>query len=249
MPIIVFVIILISSLAAGNLYQNFTHKPQEQSTVTQTNSSTVPETSVETQQEVNKDSGITSNNVKGISNTNNVQPTPTPVQNQKITNSPSQAVTNQAPSNQSQPIYSTPTVNNPVLKPSPTPTPIPIPTQTPVPTPTPAPSVQEVENPRISFQIYWIWLSGVGYIPEYKYMTSVCLGDLDVVWGHFYIIDPNGQEIWNTGNADYRRKPCQNLGANGSLEGKPLGEYTFKAVFDELGITKTVKATVGPPPL
>ena len=28
------------------------------------------------------------------------------------------------------------------------------------------------------------------------------------------------------------------MGANGSLEGKPLGEYTFKAVFDELELLK-----------
>lgn len=244
MPIIVFVIILISSFAVGNLYQNFTHKPQGQSTTTQTNPSTVPAPSVETQQEVNKDSGTTSNNVKGISNTNNAQSTPTPIQNQNTTNNPSQAVTNQESPSQIKPIYSTPIVNNPVPKSSS----IPIPTQTPASTPTPTPSVQEVENPRISFQIYWVWLSGVGYVPEYRYYTSVCLGDLNVVWGHFYIIDPNGQE-WNTGNQDYRQKPCQNLSANGSLEGKPLGEYTFKAVFDELGVTKSVKATVGQPPL
>lgn len=213
---------------------------------TQTNSSTVPEAFVETQQEVNKDSGVTSNNVKGISNTNIVQPTPSPIQNQNTTNNPSQDIPKV--SNQINPIYSTPIVNNPVPKSSPTPNQMQSPTPTPITTPTPTPSVQEVENPRISFQIYWVWLSGVGYVPEYKYNTSVCLGNLDVVWGHFYIIDPNGQE-WNTGNHDYRQKPCQNMGANGTLEGKPLGEYTFKAVFDELGATKSVKATIGQPPL
>lgn len=83
MPIILFVIILISSLAAGNLYQNFTHKPQEQSTVTQPTPSTTPKTSVETQQEVNQRSGATPSNVKGISDTNNIHltPTPKPIQN------------------------------------------------------------------------------------------------------------------------------------------------------------------------
>lgn len=243
MPIILFVIIFISSLAAGNLYQNFTNKPQEQPTATQVTPSS-SETSVETQQAVKQDNGVASNNVKEISNTNNAQSTPTltPLQNNQ--NTINRVINNALPVvNNLIPILS-PT---PIISPSIPTTPTPSPTVAPTPTPTPS-IVQEVENPRISFQIYWIKLSGVGYIPEYRYYTSVCLGNLDVVWGHFYIIDPNGQE-WNTGNHDYRQKPCQNLSANGSLESKPLGEYTFKAVFDEMGVTKTVKATVGQPPL
>lgn len=242
MPVILIVIILISSFAAGNFYQKFTHKSQEQSSVTETNSSNAPEAFLETQQEINQDSGETSSKIKGISTTGNIQTTsaPTPTQNQNTANTQSQSITNKLPPSQPKTSYSTPTVNNFLPNTSPTP----IPTQIPATTPT----VQEVENPRISFQIYWVKLSGVGYVPEYKYYTSVCLGDLNVVWGHFYIIDPNGQE-WNTGNHDYRQKPCQNMNANGSLEGKPLGEYTFKAVFDELGVIKSTKATVGQPPL
>ena len=83
MPIIFFVIILISSLTAGNLYQNFIHKPQEQSNVTQTIPSTAPEGAVEAQQEVNQDEGVTSNNVKGVSNTNKKSKTKQSVQSNK----------------------------------------------------------------------------------------------------------------------------------------------------------------------
>lgn len=120
----------------------------------------------------------------------------------------------------------------------------PIPVFTPItsiPTPTAMPMTI---NTQISFSVYW-----KNNEPRADYKTSVCLDSLDVVWGHFYIIDPNGQEQ-NTGNHDYRQKPCQNMNVVGySLAGKPLGEYTFKAVFDELGITKTSKAILGPPSL
>lgn len=245
MPGILIVFILISSFAAGNLYQTFTHKPQKQSTATQTNSPTASKMPVVTQQEVNQGRGVTPNNVKGISNTNNVQSIPTPTSIQNNQNAINKVINNTLPVNNFIPKLSPTPIINPTHLP--TNTPIPSPTATSTPTPTP-PAVQEVENPRVSFEIYWVWLSGVGYVPEYKYNTSVCLGSLDVVWGHFYIIDPNGQE-WNTGNHDYRKKPCQNMGANGTLEGKPLGEYTFKAVFDEFGVTKNAKATVGQPPL
>lgn len=247
MPVLLFVIILLSSFAVGNLYQNFTHKPQQQSTTTQVNPSPTSKSSKETQPEVNQDDGVIPNNVKGISNTKNVQPIPTPTPIQNSQNTINRVINNALPVvNNLVPRLSQTSIISPTHLPTSTP-PTPSPTAAPTPTPTP-PVVQEVENPRISFEIYWIKLSGVGYVPEYRYYTSVCLGNLDVVWGHFYIIDPNGQE-WNTGNHDYRQKPCQNLSANGSLEGKPLGEYTFKAVFDEMGVTKSVKATVGQPPL
>ncbi len=252
MPILLLVIVLISSFAAGNLYQDLTYKSQERQGTTQTNSSPASEPFTEIQQGVNKNTPATPNNVKGVLRTDNIEPMPTstPLHKQNIINSPSQGTINKVFPNQFNPIYNTPIANNPTPKPSSTPIPSTAPTYTPMPTPTPistpTPVIQEVENPRISLEIYWIKLSGVGYIPEYRYYTSVCLGDLDVVWGHFYIIDPTGQE-WNTGNHDYRQKPCQNLSANGSLEGKPLGEYTFKVVFDEMGVTKSVKATVGQP--
>lgn len=131
-----------------------------------------------------------------------------------------------------------------------TPTPIPAATITPPPNPvlTPSPSPQQqttVDNAQISFRVYWETSHGARPLADYS--SSVCLGDLDVVWAHFFLIDPSAQEQ-NIGNQDYRQKPCGVLNAIGyPLTGKPLGEYTLKVVFDELGVTKTAKATLGPP--
>lgn len=138
--------------------------------------------------------------------------------------------------------------SSPSLFPTSTPTPTPLVTHSPTPSlspPSPTPtSTPTVENVQIFFKVYWQKNE-----PRADYSTSVCLGNLDAVWGHFYIIDPSGQEQ-NTGNHDYRQKPCQVMNYVGyPLAGKPLGEYTFKAVFDELSVTKIVKATLVPPSL
>lgn len=153
-------------------------------------------------------------------------------ENSDTTTSPSQNSVTQSPT-----ITNNPT-NLPTTHNTTTATSAPTPTSTPQPTNTPT----QNNNVQVSFKIYW-----ENNKPVYDYTNMVCIGNLEVVWGHFYIIDPQGN-TWNTGNHDFRTSPCSYSNVkSSSLEGKPLGEYTYKAVFDELGITKTVKATLSPP--
>lgn len=158
--------------------------------------------------------------------------------NQKTENSSSNFenldTTNQ---NQNTPNTNSNTGDNPTSTPNNTASPNPTPTNTPQPTSTPT----QNDNVQVSFRIYW-----ENNKPVYDYYVTVCLGELDVAWGHFSITDPEGNS-WITGNHDFRQKPCQKIGVvSGSLLNKPLGEYTFKAVIDELGVTKTAKAILYP---
>lgn len=160
------------------------------------------------------------NSVVSTSSTTTVSPSGSPSATTEPTSAPSPAPTSSP---------------NQIPLPSPSSTPSASQTPSPIPTPTP-------ENVQLTFKVYW-----KNNKPVYDYKSTVCIGELSVVWGHFTLITPSGQEI-DKGTQDFRETPCQVRAENsGSLEGLPLGEYTFRAVFDELGITKSVKAILSPP--